>query len=179
MGQRWAGYLIPGLQLSCSGKQISLEMSNSSMRWVFGLGDCKGPFSYGIPWFYGYKLFSRKKLTCQVIFAPIYTESLDLTEVPVGLPTYRKKKKKQVLQEQGLDCFMEKLICSTRNWKRNLEGLCVWSSPSRACLFFSSLMLAVKFIRYFLLESLRILSVASGFPADEFWEMEGERAIVT
>lgn len=46
-------------------------------------------------------------------------------------------------------------------------------------LLFPSLMLAVKFTRYFLSESLRILSAALRFPADEFQEMEGERAIVT
>ena len=29
-----------GTSAQLLGKQISLEMSNSSMRWVFGLGDC-------------------------------------------------------------------------------------------------------------------------------------------
>lgn len=42
--------------------------------------------------FYEYKLFSRKKLMCQVKFVPIYIETPDLTEVLVGLLTCLKKK---------------------------------------------------------------------------------------
>jgi hypothetical protein len=59
-------------------------------------------------------LFSRKKLTCQVKFVPIYIETPDLTELLVSLLTCLKKKKKKRtgLAGTGLDSYMEKVIWS-------------------------------------------------------------------
>lgn len=112
-GQGHAKFLALGPQVSCSGKQTSFKMNNSSRRLEFGLDDSWGPFNAGIPWFNEYKLFSRKKWMCQVKFAPIYTESPDLTEVPVSLPTCLKKKWKKKKNRS----------CSNRGWTASWKNL--------------------------------------------------------
>lgn len=65
--------------------------------------------------FYEYKLFSRKKLMCQVKFVPIYIETPDLTEVLVGLLTcLRKKKKTRSHRDRGWTAPWKKLSVARR-----------------------------------------------------------------
>lgn len=59
--------------------------------------------------FYEYKLFSRKKLMCQVKFVPIYIETPDLTEVLVGLLTCLKKKRPGLSRDRGWTAPWKKL----------------------------------------------------------------------
>lgn len=124
--------------------------------------------------FYEYKLFSRKKLMCQVKFVPIYIETPDLTEVLVGLLTCLKKKTRSQ-QGQGLDGSVEKVICSSVSWGRNVEAPGIpqpphWPSLIKVWCWLWGLWSIISW-------SLRILSVGCRLSVEAFRGGEGSKSL--
>lgn len=119
------------------------------MRVICELGDRQGPSN--TLRFYDYKLFSRKKLTCQVKFVPIYIETPDLTEVLVGLLTCLKKKKRPGLAGTGVGRLRGKSYLQVGELREECRSS-GRSSPSTLASSHQSLMLAVKFMKHSLSE---------------------------